>query len=351
MTKSMSNILIRVDGNSEIGMGHINRCLSVAFALKEIGDDVIFILSDSSARQIIDEAGFKCFTLDIDYRDIVNDTNKIEGIVVENRIELILVDSYYATDDYLEGLKRFAKVACFDGLYKFTQTDLLLINYNAAATQEYYQEKFLGKKMELLIGLPYVPLKPSFWDVKPGNGFREKKRVLITTGATDKLEICDTILNEVIHRGHRDNIDIVVAVGKYFHKKEELLNRYERYQNIQFLIGCDDLQPIMKETDIAITAAGTTAYELLRLEIPTILFAMTDIQLTGSALAKHVCWMGDIRDVEGRLNILQVKHMVSAMFEYVDDKENYCKLLDSARNIIDGQGARRIAKAINRHIE
>lgn len=46
-------IAIRVDGNGDIGIGHIMRCMSIAGALVENGVEVLFITCDKLAEEII----------------------------------------------------------------------------------------------------------------------------------------------------------------------------------------------------------------------------------------------------------------------------------------------------------
>ena len=49
---------IRVDANEYIASGHIMRCLSIADALLELGEDVVFFTSDDSASDLIKKVGF-----------------------------------------------------------------------------------------------------------------------------------------------------------------------------------------------------------------------------------------------------------------------------------------------------
>ena len=46
-------IWIRADANKEIGSGHMMRCLSVAEALKKRGEQVIFVVADEEATQLL----------------------------------------------------------------------------------------------------------------------------------------------------------------------------------------------------------------------------------------------------------------------------------------------------------
>ena len=43
------NVIIRADGNREIAMGHMMRCLSIADAAAKLGESTTFILADGQA--------------------------------------------------------------------------------------------------------------------------------------------------------------------------------------------------------------------------------------------------------------------------------------------------------------
>ena len=55
----MGNVLFRVESGVGVGLGHIQRCLSLASALLEIGHTSPFVVSgDASDRAKIERHGF-----------------------------------------------------------------------------------------------------------------------------------------------------------------------------------------------------------------------------------------------------------------------------------------------------
>ena len=48
----------RADGNEKIAMGHVMRCLTIAEALRERGEKVLFLTADESPVQFIEKRGF-----------------------------------------------------------------------------------------------------------------------------------------------------------------------------------------------------------------------------------------------------------------------------------------------------
>lgn len=58
-------IAFRVDASLQIGTGHVMRCLTLAFALKKLGGECIFICRENQGNlcNFISEKGFKVYSL------------------------------------------------------------------------------------------------------------------------------------------------------------------------------------------------------------------------------------------------------------------------------------------------
>ena len=68
-------LYIRADGNTEIGMGHVMRCLSVAEAVTDLDSQhpPVFITAGEGCRSMIEDRGFRVIVLDTDYRDMMSE--------------------------------------------------------------------------------------------------------------------------------------------------------------------------------------------------------------------------------------------------------------------------------------
>ena len=63
--------IIRADGNSVIGMGHVMRCLSIADAVKVQGVEPVFVTACEECISMIEQRGFQARLLTTDYRDML----------------------------------------------------------------------------------------------------------------------------------------------------------------------------------------------------------------------------------------------------------------------------------------
>ena len=96
--------------------------------------------------------------------------------------------------------------------------------------------------------------------------------------------------------------------------------------------------------DIAITAGGTTLYELCATGVPSIAFTMADNQVDFTkSFHEHeaICYVGDARSD----NAL-ARNLAARLFSILPDKALRTRLSANARKLVDGRGAERIADAI-----
>lgn len=89
----MENILyIRVDGNEQIGTGHIMRCLAIAETLRRNKTDVVFIVADTRSESLILNKGFKTIFILFHYAVPSCLCTQQFFSVSQNFLELILTD-------------------------------------------------------------------------------------------------------------------------------------------------------------------------------------------------------------------------------------------------------------------
>jgi UDP-2,4-diacetamido-2,4,6-trideoxy-beta-L-altropyranose hydrolase len=67
-------LIVRADASTEIGLGHLMRCLALAQAWQDSGGQIVFITTcqSGSLRQRLHDEGFKIFLLARPYPDIIS---------------------------------------------------------------------------------------------------------------------------------------------------------------------------------------------------------------------------------------------------------------------------------------
>jgi len=337
----MAKIYIRTDGNKNIASGHIMRCLSVAYALSDLGTEPHFLLSDDESVQMFEAC------LDRKYSDIkktvIGDGNYHEPETVKavtGKDCVILLDSYAATEKYVNGLERFAKVAYIDDIREQDMNCDLVINYdivtddmNAEYMNSYKQAK------RVLLGGKYAPLRRQFAGKK--TVIRDDIRdILILTGNTDREHMQLGLVKNFPYEDYPD-VTLHLVVGASNTDGPELKQMAADGKPIRIYEHVSDMADVMLKCDIAVSAGGTTLYELCALGIPTMGICIADNQkfsLKAFNAAGAVKYMGDIRKDD----------VFEAVFGQLKKYDRDTRAAQSLkmREICDGHGAERTAEEI-----
>ncbi len=335
---------IRVDANPHIGTGHMMRCLSIAAAFKQQGMNCIFFVADAEAVEFIHTHGFDAVALDTRWDDLEEETGRLIQTLWLYGIGKLLVDSYYVTPRYLTQLRERVKVICIDDLNPFMYPVDMLINYNVYYNLFGYPQAYANTSTQLLLGCDYAPLRAEFSGLT--SPCREKvKRVLITTGGTDNLGVTGELLKEIAARNLFEDVTFDVIMGRFSGHTEELAHICDKRLGIVLHRDVQCMSELMIGCDFAITAGGTTLYELCACGLPAVTFALADNQLYAVRqfdVEGLMPYAGDMREDAGEVINTLIEHMQAAIFGSQDRHEIVIKM----RRLVDGCGALRIAAAI-----
>ena len=372
-------LYIRADGNTEIGMGHVMRCLSVAEAVTDIDSQhpPVFITADEGCRSMIEDRGFRVIVLNTDYKDMMSELSLFEELFDENhsRENVVVVDSYQVSRAYYLALGKYAVVACFEDMGEAYPVNLL-INYNIYAPdleQNYkspeqecyaidqYAEKYPEKT---LLGAAYMPLRKAFQEPAGYRVADKVTNVIITTGGSDPYfataVFADALMSDEMIAEHKIHLHLIS--GPFNRFASELRRRYQR-DEIQGHYGTGtarskepsvtvtihenvkDMRGLLLESDVVVTAAGSTIYEVSSLGVPMIVFYFAENQRQGAeALQKLTdivnagCFAENGEAVADRI--------LESVKRCINDKAYRELLSRQEKGLIDGKGAHRIAKQL-----
>ena len=367
-----SVIYIRTDGNSKIATGHFVRCLCIAQALEEMGKKVCFLVSDHTSfellkdlcntvfdgvsfsfdTRILESAVFDNLDLEIDElcsflgdrKHLFDDTVSSTKITSKgsNTKPIILVDSYYVTEAYFQSLNQVASVAYMDDLRSFDYDVDLVINYDVIppSKEEEYKQAYTKAKT-CLLGAAYTPLREQFQNQSVE--LRDQiQNILVTTGGSDPYKFTESISSFLI--SEKFSVDIHIVVGRLFQNIETLEALSIKYPHVHLHQNIKDMASLMKQCDFAISAAGTTLYELCALGIPTISFTFADNQMIMAETFHEtgaIPYMGDLRESSS---------ICDKIYHHLENIINHPNLLQSQQQkmqyIVDGNGSIKIAEAL-----
>ncbi len=343
---------IRADGNQKIGMGHIMRCLTIAEALRDKGEEVCFLTADEEPVQLIEDRGFPARILFTYYDEMDVELPQLMSILMGSQGEApgrnggenqqrILVDSYYVTDFYLYNLRLSARVILMDDRKTAVYPCDILVNYNIYGKTLGYEKDYPGTK--LLLGCDYMPLRKEFqnadYEVRA-----QVSHILLTTGGGDGCHMALAMVKRILSsRGSGDEAPVWhIICGPYSTDGEALEEMTKEIPSIQIHRDMTNMSEIMKRCDVAVSAAGSTIYELCSVGVPTIGFFFAENQrlnMEAFGSSTPICNAGDFS-----VNPEKVLDFIEKEVEILSASLELRKKISMVeRMIVDGRGAERLA--------
>lgn len=345
-------LYIRADGNTQIGMGHVMRCLSIAETAAELGAEYkpVFLVADEGCCDLIKDRGFRVIVLHTDYKKMMNELSQLSQLLDKDK-DILLVDSYQADTAYFEAVLELAFTVCLEDMGVPYPVDLL-INYNLYAPKLRENYQLNGKPLNTLLGAEYMPLRSVFQKDIAYSVKDKVTDVMITTGGSDPYFAAGTFTDAFLkekyeHCGGNDKNQITwhIVSGPFNAFAGKLKETYKEHDNVVIHEGLKDLKVLMKQCDVVLTATGSTVYEVSALGVPMIAFYFAENQRQGAQelaeltdIVNAGCFCDDRDAVIGRT--------VEALKKCVRDKNYRMLLHEQERQLIDGKGAERIVSAI-----
>lgn len=334
-------IVIRADANREIGSGHVMRCLAIADALRREGQQVCFLTADESAAGLLQARGQMFRVLHTDYRHMEGELEKLEALLAQEQGDFFLADSYFVTPEYFNRVREHLPVGCLDDKCRRDLPVDLLINYNIFAEAPLYEGACAS---ELLLGTRYAPLRAEF--AESHRQIREQAfRVLITTGGSDRYDLAGQILRKGLAFPGTANLEYCVVSGAYNVHLEGLRALAGEYPNVKIYSNVSNMRDLMEDSDIAVTAGGSTMYELSAVGVPMVCFSFVDNQerIVEGFVKKGLVSFGGNYLLQGGAMAAEVVENIALLARDRALREEYGRRLKA---VTDGRGAARIARRI-----
>jgi UDP-2,4-diacetamido-2,4,6-trideoxy-beta-L-altropyranose hydrolase len=323
-------VAIRADGNSEIGFGHIIRTQALADQLKKRGAEVIFL-----TRNPENISGYPSCLIPGDI-SLAEEDGFIAGYLVSSQQDMLIIDNYLYDQERLDKAGQLdIRTVYIDDMNLFRFNVDFVLNGNLYAPKVRYQGR-----ARFILGSEYLLMREAFRELPVRTVKSNVNEILLTFGAAD-MNNCTPRLLEIIREYYRFNdLKWQVVIGPAFRNLAEL-RRLADYANISLHYN-PDIKILMDFVDIAISAAGSTSYELAACGVPSILFVVADNQ---RKLAEEVHKQG--LAINGgwfdRLNKNSLFKMLDAL---IVDYEQRQRMVIEGQKIIDGRGAERVAEIL-----
>lgn len=329
---------IRVDVNQQIATGHIKRDIAIALCLREMGHECLFVCADTNCKEYLEPYNFEYVILQSMWNDMESELDDLKKVIQEYKVKSLLVDSYMVTENYMKQLAEITYVTYFDELGKMGYGCQKLINGLLEPCD------YSNAKGRLLLGPKYVAMRQEFSNLPSPKISSEIKKILVTSGGTDHYHFCINFVEFFLAKEMWKHAYLVVVVGAFSEDKEKLFQLYKDEKRVEIHVNAQNMAELMQKADYAITAGGTTLYEVCAAGVMASSYAIADNQLDAVESFDRngvVRFAGDYRvnPEETMNNILQQMYEANAM------EVRKSKAVE-LQKLVDGKGARRIAEEL-----
>jgi UDP-2,4-diacetamido-2,4,6-trideoxy-beta-L-altropyranose hydrolase len=327
-------LLIRADASAEIGTGHVMRCLALAQAWQDAGGTA-HIGSASLPPRL--ERRLRSEGLTLHRLGDSTDAAEISAVVDEVGPEWVVLDGYAFTGSYQAAVRRRANLLVIDdfGTTGSCEADLLL-DQNLGSNHESYAA--LATHTTTLFGPRFCLLRREFRARTPEADDRDSDplQVLVLTGGGNGATLREAALSALAAlEGPRLRVQVVVGPGEGEEGSSGTASEGE--PTVTLVRDPADLSQLMASASAAISAAGSTVWELLYLGVPSVLVPV----------ARNQRRIAEALDAVGAaLAVPEPQALPPAVKFFREGPGWRAGMRRRGRSIVDGRGAQRVVSAM-----
>ncbi|MCK4598756.1 UDP-2,4-diacetamido-2,4,6-trideoxy-beta-L-altropyranose hydrolase [Candidatus Bipolaricaulota bacterium] len=338
-------LIIRADANTHIGTGHLMRCLALAQAWKDSGGEVAFITaceSDGLLQRLLDE-GFQIVTVERSYPDPA-DLEATSQVLAAHPNAWVVLDGYHLDEVYQKQVKEAGHpLLVIDDMAHLEHyyADIVL-NQNLHAAQLHYS---CEPYTQLLLGTQYVLLRREFleWQDWKREIPEVARKVLVTLGGGDPDNVTLKVVR-ALQQVNVDDLETVVVVGASNPHFRELQSAIRNPQSaIRLVQNVTNMAELMAWADVAISAGGSTCWELAFMRLPSAILVLAENQEETVRMLTERAVFLSLRDGHNT----QLQDIAQALTHLLLNHEIRRKLSQKASLLLDGLGALRVIEALS----
>ena len=340
-----SPLLIRADASLEIGTGHVMRCLALAHYWNQQCGKAVFAIGSIPEllnRRLNSEGIFA--TKIASPSGTAEDAAELIATARELAATRVAMDGYQFGAQYQQAIKDAGLKTLFIDDYGHAEwyfADLIL-NQNLYADEAMYSRR--NKTSQLLLGTRYALLRPEFlaWSTWSRRIPAVARRLLVTLGGSDSSNTTSKVIRSLLDLNVTD-LEVRILLGPANRHHEAVRQAVgQQPERFQIFAAEADMPGMMAWADLAISAAGSTCWELAFMGLPAVTIVLAENQ---RPIAKSLADAGISTAAGWHLN-LDAGCLTETIARLVASADERGEMSLRGRAIVDGHGARRVAKSL-----
>jgi UDP-2,4-diacetamido-2,4,6-trideoxy-beta-L-altropyranose hydrolase len=278
--KNSDLLCIRADASRGVGTGHVMRCLALAQSWQDQGGSAVFVYHEMpenlTARLAAEGMQSRRLTAPL------SEIEEFLRVVSELSAAWVVLDGYLFPPSYHAALRSQGfKVLCIDDMahLKTYHVDLVL-NQNLSAQASDYDGKTMSGT-HLLLGPQFSLLRREFSLAagQPRQRSTPPRRLLVSFGGSDLENLSTQVLAKLATEPCQ-TLEVRLLVGATNPRLEELADLVQNLPyRAELIANTQQVAAHMDWADGAVSAAGSTVWELCCMRVPSLLMATSPDQL------------------------------------------------------------------------
>lgn len=328
------NVIFRVDGGNDAGLGHLIRSLSLCKLLSKRQTDInIYFIGKSNPyiHQKLKKENVPFIALkELDeFEDLMSWTLKLKP-------SFIFIDTNYSYSlQQIASLNKVSKVVLFNNLYEGAFASYCTIIPNAHRKDEELQ--LYSPIPKLYNGIDYVLINDKILTYERKTKCIEKGQIGITTGGSDPANVLLRLLH-ILQDPRLLGNKIVAFYGENYMHKDELFEFINHYKGKNILAVPYEFNRLIS-SEVVICTFGVSTYELLYCGKPIISVGHSQFNTEAASILnkKYNCFVD-----WGYAQELKPNMCVNSILNLLDSQELLQYYSTRGWELIDGKGLHRI---------
>ncbi len=342
-------LFIRADASAQIGTGHVMRMLALAQAWQRAGaGPVVFLCAQLPAALADRLRSEPCTVVELPQAATPADDARATLAAIGNYFQLS--DVWLVADGYHFG-GEFQQVIKAEGVRLLVMDDNgenadyvcdLVLNQNIHADEKFYARR--AAHTRLLLGTRHVLLRKEFLAVERRRDIPTvARRLLVTMGGADPGNMTGMILDGLAQWSPEEG-ELCVVLGGSNPRADELERQARAlpWSKVRVRRNATNMPELIRWADMAVTAGGSTCWELCLLGLPMLVISIAEnqralVQALGAAGAAVVV---------GQAGEVKSGELVRQLAALSADAGRRQTLSAAAQRVVDGWGAERVVAAL-----
>jgi UDP-2,4-diacetamido-2,4,6-trideoxy-beta-L-altropyranose hydrolase len=338
-------LVFRVDASSEMGIGHVMRCLALAQAWQDIEGDSFFVMSTGSPAL---ETRLKSEGIEVLYLSTEpgskNDACQTATLACQMNARWVVVDGYHFSGDYQRIIKDSGRCLLFIDDYGHAShywADVVL-NQNLHAHERFYEKRELHTK--LLLGSNYVLLRHEFlqWRGRLREFPEMGRKVLVTLGGGDTGNVTLNVI-QGLEKVSIPDMEVSIVVGPTNSHQESIRRELARAPfRSRLWPSARNMVGLMAWADVAVSAAGSTTWELAFMGLTGVLLIVAENQRGMAQVVEDQ----NVFVVLALENHFSTQDLSRSLERLMREKRIRQNMSQKASLLVDGMGAKRVIQTL-----